>query len=71
MANVKKNSLSVLHTPAGYAVLAVAALGLCYGNALLAINSGSLWEYALAIILFVLLVKYLVKSVEALRRKRS
>jgi hypothetical protein len=38
-------------TKTGYAVFGVAELGLAYVLASLAINSGSLWQYALTFIL--------------------
>lgn len=44
-------------------VLAAAFIGLAYGFGYLATDSGSLWQYAIAIIFFVWALKYIVRSV--------
>lgn len=44
------------------ALLAAVFLGLAYGFASLAIDSGSLWQYAVSIVFLVWAVKYIVRS---------
>lgn len=44
-------------------VLALIFLGIGYGFASLAIDSGSLWQYAIAIVFLVWAVKYIVRGV--------
>jgi hypothetical protein len=43
--------------------LALIFLGLSYGFVSLAIDSGSLWQYAVAIIFLVLAIKYIVRGI--------
>ncbi|MEX1059153.1 MAG: hypothetical protein WEC17_01850 [Candidatus Saccharimonadales bacterium] len=44
------------------ALLALAFLGLSYGFVSLAIDSGSLWQYAVGIIFLIWAVKYIIRS---------
>ena len=52
-------------TKPGYLVFGLVELGLWYLFASLAINSGSLWEWTLAVILFIGLLQNLIKLMGA------
>jgi len=66
--NLKR--LDTFHkTKPGYLLFGLVELGLSYWFLSLAINSGSLWEWALAIILLVGFLQNMVKLVRKLAKR--
>jgi hypothetical protein len=59
------------HTRTGHLIFGLAELGLAYAFVSLAINSGSLWQYGLAIILFVGSIQNVVKVFRVPKNERS
>ena len=46
------------------ALLALVFIGLAYGFVSLAIDSGSLWQYAIGIVFFIWAVRYIITDVK-------
>lgn len=57
-------------TRSGYAVFGLVELGLSYLFFSLAVNSGSLWEWALTVILFVGFAQNFVRLLASLLRRK-
>ena len=53
-------------TKAGFLVFALIELGLSYGLASLAVNSGALWQYLLALILLIGCLQNLAKLIKSI-----
>jgi hypothetical protein len=59
------------HTRSGHLIFGLAELGLAYLFISLAINSGSLWQYALAIIFFAGSIQNLVRIFKTAKNERA